>query len=39
MQRVRDGPNVLQIHDFFEDKRAFYIVCELCAFRDAVPLG
>lgn len=31
MQRVRSGPNVLDIYDFFEDTAAFYIVCALCA--------
>ena len=34
MRAVKGGPHVLQLHDFFEEVGAFYIVCDVCEGGD-----
>jgi serine/threonine protein kinase len=33
MWRVRGHPNVVEMYDYYEDRGAFWIVCELCESR------
>ena len=34
MRAIKGGPNVIELHDFYEDHAAFYIVCDLCSGGD-----